>query len=170
MKLPHILISLLITFNVCLADVTVFFTHPSGDSIRYDVYWGEYSGSRAFYRATQTTKLVIESRWFIEGVEYFFFVVAIDSLIMSAPSEIVSIVYGQATGVEISVVRTEQSLTYPNPFNSILTIREGEVNIYNISGKHIGKFSRMWDASRHASGLYLIRDKFNNVEIVTLIK
>jgi hypothetical protein len=93
--------------------------------------------------------------------------------------------YGGPEALAITVGNIDHQITnhsinflnnYPNPFNPTTTIEfsikeneTGTLSIYNIKGQCIlkkefssGSHKYFWDASKHASGLYLYRLQTNS--------
>ncbi len=158
---------------LCFAQVEVTFDPSTSPDVKsHEIYWGRHFGSRAFYVSVFGSPYTIKAKWLEKDIEYFLFVVARDSAFNVSEKSHANFAYnGVSTNVNLPEMKIEKlAMTYPNPFNAILNIREGlEVKIYDLLGNKIGVFSGQWDASNHSSGFYFIVGK-SNVERVVLLK
>ncbi len=155
------------------AQVEITFNPSTSPDVQnHEIYWGEHFNSTAFYVSVSDSPHTIEDKWLNPGVEYFLFVVARDSSFNVSEKVHVSFIYdGVLTSIDLPETKIEKlAMTYPNPFNYILNIRDGlEVEIYNLLGQSLGIFKGSWDSSDYPNGLYFIKNGFE-IERVILLK
>ncbi len=153
----------------------------SKDVKRHDLFWSQVygAGNNRYPIAMPDNKFYLSSDLFVDGTEYFFFIIAVDSSgNESEPSNIASIVFHDETpaGVKPPLHGKTVMMIWPNPNTGVVfNIESGvEVEISNILSGIIGRFKNQWNTNGYASGIYCAREivglSYGRVEKITLLK